>query len=115
MAHKKGLGLFPIAMIGVGAVAGVLVYKNRDRISGFIDELTGNAAENYDSYEPEIEIDIEVAKEPEAAETDIVIDRSDEEPNTAEAPDTAAPSDAAEAPDAAEAQEEAPAEQPEEG
>ena len=107
---RKKHGFRTFMWICAGAAVGVAVYKYRDRINGFIDELTGNAAED---YAPEAEAGIEIS---DAREADIVIDRSGEpeaeapadapEEAPAEQPEDAAPADAPE---------EAPAGQPEDG
>ena len=85
MARKNG-GFGRILVLGGLAAAGAAAYKNRDKIRGFIDELTGNVD---GGYEPDIDVEIEIDEIPAEKEADIVIDRSGEAPEAGEEPETA--------------------------
>ena len=110
MARKKG-GFGRILVLGGLVAAGAAAYQNREKILGFIEELTGNAAAK---TEPDIDVEIEVEAPPAEKEADIVIDRSGAEPKAEDAPATAEKeaSKAEEAPKAAENEEPKAEEQP---
>ena len=75
MARKRGF-LGKALTLGGLAAAGVMIYKNRDLIRGFLDELTAPAEETEDWLE-----EPEETEAPEVPEDEkiIVIDRTGEE------------------------------------
>ncbi len=78
MARKHKI-LTTVLAVGCGAAAGYLIYRNRDLLRSFVEELTAPAAGQDDYAGEVIRFDPEPETAPAAPETDIIIDRTAEE------------------------------------
>ncbi|MBQ9413273.1 MAG: hypothetical protein IJU29_09300 [Oscillospiraceae bacterium] len=71
---RRHTGIKAALVLGGLCAAGVVIYKNRDLLLGFVDELTGASARDADGFDKE-----EYFSASPEGENDIVIDRVTED------------------------------------